>query len=83
MLVGLIKPFDEALFYMDYFSGLEMCTSDDHTLWLKSFTSKKHHTDSIKKYGKIYSDLTNHEKGSFLGVTEKRIRDIIKSGTFS
>lgn len=73
----LRKTFDEALFYIDYFLGMDMRASDDHSLWLKSFTSEKHHADSIKRYGKIYLDLTNPEKGSFLGVTEKRIRDIL------
>jgi CRP-like cAMP-binding protein len=73
----LRKTFDEALFYIDYFLGMEMRTYDEHSLWLKSFTSHKRHIDSIKKYGKIYLDLTNSEKGSYLGVTEKRIRDIL------
>jgi hypothetical protein len=73
----LRKTFDEALYYIDYFLGLEMRAADEHLLWQKSFTSQKHHTDAIQKYGKVYLNLNNHEKGSFLGVTEKWIRDIL------
>lgn len=73
----LRKTFDEALVYTDYFLGMEMRAREQHHLWLKSYTSKKRHADSIKKYGKVYLDLTNSEKGSYLGVTEKRIRDIL------
>ncbi len=73
----LRTTFDEAMFYIDYFLGMELRAYNEHIRWLKSFTSEKHHADSIKRFGKIYLDLTNPEKGSFLGVTEKRIRDIL------
>lgn len=74
----LIKTYDEALFYVDYFFGLEMRASEEHTRWLKSFVGEKRHTDSIKKYGQLYSNLTNSEKASFIGVSERWISNLKK-----
>lgn len=73
----LRKAFDEASFYIDYFLGMEMRSLEEHIVWLKSFISQKRHDDSMKKYGALYSDLTNTEKGTFLGISEKRVRDIL------
>jgi CRP-like cAMP-binding protein len=74
----LRKTFDEAMFYIDYFLGMEMRAYNEHIRWLKSFTSEKRNKDSIAKYGDLYKGLFEEEKGSFIGVSKRWLSDIKK-----
>lgn len=74
----LRTSFDEAMFYIDYFLGMEMKAYNEHIRWLKSFASHKRHIDSIQKYGNLYTNLTEVEKGSFIGIGKRWLSDIKK-----
>lgn len=74
----LRRTFDEAIYYMDYFLGMEMRAYDVHSFWLKSFPSHNRHIDSIEKYGDLYQGLQEDEKGSFIGVSKRWVSDIKK-----
>lgn len=55
-----------------------MRTAEQHTDWFKSSVGEKRHKDSLKKYGTLYSDLNDDEKGTFIGVSERWISDLKK-----
>ena len=78
----LRKTYDEALFYIDYFFGIEMEFSSQHIHWLKNTNAQKRYKDCMKKYGTLFSELTNAEKGYFIGISERRLADIKKNHLF-